>query len=121
VSSGSAKPGLGCYKTPPGRQGLGSSGGDDIPPGSSDRASGDGAPEVDERRGRTLGLVATAVAQGAVGIGSGGGGHERRGLLRRLREARSTLAMATTRGVGGSSILRRPTPQIQWLQRRPLI
>jgi hypothetical protein len=37
------------------------------------------------------------------------------------REARSSLAMAVTRGVSGPGILRRPTPLIWWLQRHPLI
>jgi hypothetical protein len=44
----------------------------DAPPRSSD---GD-APEVDERRWRTPGPVATTVARGAVGFDSGDGGPE---------------------------------------------
>jgi hypothetical protein len=85
------------------------------------RASGDGAPEAGGRRRRTLGPVATPVARGAVGVGSGDGGHKGRGSLPRSHEARSSLAMATTQGVGGSGVLRRPTLPIRWLWRRPLI
>jgi hypothetical protein len=83
----------------------------------SGRASGDDAPEADGPRQRTLGPVATAVVRGAVGVGSGGGGDEVRGSC----EARSSLAMAGTRGVGGSGVLRRPIPPTRWLRRRPLI
>jgi hypothetical protein len=88
VSSGSAAPGLGGYINSPGRQGLGFSG-VAVPSGepatstissgvraaaravaipeASDggamrRATGDGAPEADERRRHTLGLMATTVA-----------------------------------------------------------
>jgi hypothetical protein len=81
----------------------------------------DGAPEADGRRRRTLVLVATVVVRDAVGVDSGGGGHEVRGSLRRSREAWSSLAMAGTRCMGGSGVLRRPTPPIQRLRRRPLI
>jgi hypothetical protein len=130
-------------KNPPRRQGLGFSSGDPggqrrCCPEAGDRrrrstrnerwrcsrggrASGDSAPEANERRQRTPGLVATTVARGAVGIGSGDGGHEGRGSLGRSREALSCLAMAAMRGVGGSGVLRRPTPPIWWLRRRPLI
>jgi hypothetical protein len=45
-----------------------STGGD--APTAGGRASTDGTPEPDERRRRTLGLVVTAVARGAVGFGS---------------------------------------------------
>jgi hypothetical protein len=153
VPSSSAKPGSGCYKNIPRRQGLGFSGGDgslgrasgDDPGGQwrcrpeagdrrwrstrneqrrcsqGGRASGDGAPEADVRRRRTLGSVATAVARDVVGVGSGGGGHEGHGSLRWSREARSSLAMAATRGVGGSGVIQRPTPSIRWLRRHPLI
>jgi hypothetical protein len=69
----------------------------------------------------TLGPVATTVARGAVGIGCGGGGHEGCGSLQRSCEARSSLAIAATQGVGVSSVIRRPTPPIRWLRRRPLI
>jgi hypothetical protein len=40
------------------------------------------APEANELRRRIPGPVATTVAHGAVGFGSGGGGHGRRGWLR---------------------------------------
>jgi hypothetical protein len=77
------------------------------PGGSAPPRSSDGdASEADERRWRTPGPVATADARGAVGFGSGSGGHERCESLRQSREARSSLAMAATRGVGGSSVLR---------------
>jgi hypothetical protein len=99
------------------------------PPGTSDddapeaagkrwrQASGDGALEADGRRRRTLGPVATTVTQGVVGVG----GHEGRGSLWQSCEAQSSLAMSAMRGVGGSGVLRRPTPLIWWLGRRPLI
>ena len=128
-------------KTPPRRQGLGFSGGGGslrrasggdpggqrrCHPEAGDRrrryrgmrASGDGAPEADGRRRHTLGPMATAVVQGAVGVDSG---HEVRGSLWRSRETRLSLAMAATRGVGGSGVLRRPTPPVWRLRRRPLI
>ena len=84
-------------------------------------ASGDSAPEADERRRRTLGPVATVLVRGAVGVSSDSDGHEVRGSLRRSREARLSLVMAATRSVGGSGVLRRPTLPIRWLWRRPLI
>ena len=59
----------------------------------------------------TLGPVATTVARGAVGIDCGG--HEGCGSLQRSREARSSLAIAATQGVGVSSVIRRPTPPIR--------
>jgi hypothetical protein len=66
------------------------------------RAHGDGAPEADKRRRRTLGPVATTIAREMVGFGSGGGGHERRGSLRRSRDERTSPVMMPTQGVGGS-------------------
>jgi hypothetical protein len=60
-----------------------------------------------------ISLSVTTVARGVVGVGGGGGGHEGRGSLRRSREARSSIEMAAMRGVGGSSVLRRPTPLIR--------
>jgi hypothetical protein len=68
-------------------------------PGSSD----DDAPEV----GRQAATVHPRPGgdDGCV-IGFGSGGHLRHGSLQRLREARSSPAMAATRGVGGSGVLR---------------
>jgi hypothetical protein len=77
------------------------------PTGSSDddapkagEASVDGALEPDERRWRTLGPVATAVTQGAVGFGSTSGGPEgarwwqilEERMRRRIPEARAMSA-----------------------------
>jgi hypothetical protein len=68
-------------------------------PGSSDN----NAPEV----GRQAAMVHPRPGgdDGCV-IGFSSGGHWRHGSLQRSREARSSLAMAATRGVGGSGILR---------------
>jgi hypothetical protein len=73
--------------------------GDDAPLGSSD---GDSPEASGKRRQCTVGLVATMVARGAVGFGSDGGNHGRRGSLRWSQKARSSPAMAATQGVGGS-------------------
>jgi hypothetical protein len=54
------------------------------------RASAYDAPEVNERRRRTLGPMVMAVARGTVGFDSSGGGHEeaqrRRILEERMRQ-----------------------------------
>jgi hypothetical protein len=42
----------------------------------------------------------------AIDFDNPSGGHGRRGSLRRTRKVRSSLAMAATRGVGGSGVLR---------------
>jgi hypothetical protein len=134
VSSGSAVPGSDGHKNTIGRQGLGFSGGDRflgcasgivnslgcerrrIPvasdsaslrrvtggsahPGSSD----DDAPEV----GRQAATVHPRPGgdDGCV-IGFGSGGHLRHGSLQQSCEERSSPAMAATRGVGGSGVLR---------------
>jgi hypothetical protein len=70
--------------------------GDDAPlePSDSDAPEpGEQAVTTHERRWSTSGPVEMTVARGAVGFGSGGGGHERRGSLRRSREAWSSPAM----------------------------
>jgi hypothetical protein len=79
------------------------------------QASGDGAPEADERRRQTLSPVATVIAQDMVCFDSDDVDHGRRKWLRRSCEAWSSPSMVATRGMAGSIVLRWPTTLIHGL------